>query len=117
MRNFYYDEQLRFLGLTAAAANVTLTNTCLEYLISVCYCTCSMSAKFSIRAHTSFWNIIEFKLCSVKFKLGEVFFVLKLVLFSYVAYENMYHSALISGILFSEKFKGRKIPFTLKKQF
>lgn len=75
-----------------------------------------MSVKFSIRVHTIFWSTIEFRLCSVKFKLDEGFFVLKLVLFSYVSNANMYHSALISDILFSEKFTGIKIAFTLYKE-
>ena len=69
--------------------------------------------KFSIRVHTIFWSTIEFRLCSVKFKLDERFFVLKLVLFSYVSHANVYHSALISGVLFSEKFMGIKMTFTL----
>ena len=72
-----------------------------------------MSVKFSIRVHTIFWSTIEFRLRSVKFKLDERFFVLKLVSFSYVSDANVYHSALISSILFSEKFMGIKMTFTL----
>lgn len=40
-----------------------------------------MSEKILIRVHTICWNTTEFKICTVKFKLGELFFVIKLVLF------------------------------------
>lgn len=63
-----------FFGLTSVETNVTLINIYTHNVIY--YCNCSPSVKFSVRVHTICWNTVELKLCSINFKLGQVFFVL-----------------------------------------